>query len=156
MPSVDTDTKQTFVDFVETVEPRLVYALTAAYGPEVGKETTRDALAYAWEHWERISEMENPAGYLFRVGQSRSRRYLRRRAFFPPPNQRATPLIEPGLPAALASLSGRQRVAVVLLHGEGYPDREVADLMGVTRATARKHAERGLAKLRAALGGDES
>ncbi len=31
--------------------PRLSYALAAAYGVEVGRESTADALAYAWEPW---------------------------------------------------------------------------------------------------------
>ena len=63
--------EQAFTRFVEETEPRLSYALAAAYEPEVGAEATADALAYAWEHWERIERMGNPAGHLYRVGQSR-------------------------------------------------------------------------------------
>ena len=53
-------------------------ALVAFYGVEVGCEATADALALAWERWDSIEAMTNPIGYLFRVGQSRSRRYRRR------------------------------------------------------------------------------
>jgi len=35
---------------------------------------TAEALAYAWENWDRLSSMKNPVGYLYRVGQSRARR----------------------------------------------------------------------------------
>ena len=48
---------------------------------------------------------------------------------------------EPGLPAALASLPERQRVAVVLVHGFGYTLREVADLTGIKTATVQNHLD---------------
>ena len=60
-----------FTRFVKEVEPRLSYAFFAAYGPEVGSEVTAEALAYAWEHWSRISAMDNPAGYRHGSAQSR-------------------------------------------------------------------------------------
>jgi hypothetical protein len=37
--------EQAFTRFVKETEPRLSYALAAAYGPEVGAEATADALA---------------------------------------------------------------------------------------------------------------
>ena len=95
--------------------------------------------------------MTNPAGYLFRVGQSRARRYRRRPVAFPMVVSSTLPQVEPGLPAALASLTAAQRVAVVLIHAEGYSDREAAALMGVRRSTARNHASRAMRKLRNAL-----
>lgn len=117
----------------------------------MGKEATADALAYAWEHWERIREMDNPAGYLYRVGQTCSRKYNRRSPLFPSVDRVELPRVEPGLPAALQSLSERQRIAVVLLHGMQWSEREVADLLEVDRSTVRRHRERGLEKLRRAL-----
>ena len=65
--------REVFTEFVGTVEPRLRIALVARYGPERGREATAEALAFAWEHWERVGQMDNPIGYLFRVGQSKSR-----------------------------------------------------------------------------------
>jgi RNA polymerase sigma-70 factor (ECF subfamily) len=151
-PRVQTaQTDQIFAEFVRTVEPKLAYALAMAYGPETGREATCDALAYAWENWVRVSAMENPAGYLYRVGQSSARRYRRRFVQLPPVSHDALPHVEPGLPRALRALTVKQRIAVVLIHGQGYTDVEAAQVMGLTRGTARKHAERGLAKLRAAL-----
>ena len=43
-------------------------------GPELGREAAAEALVYGWEQWDRISEMANPAGYLYRVGRSRDGR----------------------------------------------------------------------------------
>ena len=144
-----------FDEFVRAAERQLALALTAAYGPEVGAEATAEALAYAWEHWERIGGMDNPVGYLFRVGQSKARRHRWRRPPVSPPSPgREDPWIEPGLPNALASLSRRQRLAVVLISGFEWSQQEAADLMGVTRSTVQRHLDRGMARLRAALGVD--
>ena len=38
-----------------------------------------------------------------------------------------------------------------MVHGLGYSEREVADLLGISRWSVRTHAERGLSKLRNAL-----
>ena len=62
------------------------------------------------------------------------------------------PDVEPGLPSALAALPERQRIVVTLLHGYGWTMSEVADLLGTKKTTVQNHAERGMAKLRAALG----
>lgn len=143
--------EEDFIRFVTEVEPKLSRALVAAYGPEVGRESTRDALAYAWENWDRVAAMDNQVGYLYRVGQSRSRSYRRRRVLFPEVNVSRLPHVEPGLPKALARLTQKQRTALVLLHVDGLSEREVAEAMGISRASVRKHADRGMAKLRIAL-----
>lgn len=62
-----------FRAFVLATEPRLRRALTAAYGTERGREATAEALALAWEKWPKVRAMKNPAGYLYRAGQSRTR-----------------------------------------------------------------------------------
>lgn len=144
-----------YSEFVEGNGRALQDALVAALGPEVGSEATSEALVYGWEHWSRVSGMGNPAGFLFTVGRNWGRRQFRRRSAlrFPAPVMvhQSDPLVEPALPTALAGLSERQRVATLLVHGAGWTLAEVADLLGVDRGTVRRHAERGLRKLRAAL-----
>jgi RNA polymerase sigma factor (sigma-70 family) len=141
----------TFEAFVREVEPRLRRALVAAFGPEQGRDAAAEALAYAWEHWDRLSGLANLPGYLFRVGQTRGRRRRRQPVLHEAPSA-GEYRFEPGLPAALATLTQRQRLAVVLVHGYGYTLREVAELTGLRRTSVQNHAERGLARLRAALG----
>ncbi|MFZ0493101.1 MAG: sigma-70 family RNA polymerase sigma factor [Acidimicrobiia bacterium] len=148
---VNADQERAFVRFVKETEPKLSYALAAAYGPEIGSEATSEALVYAWEHWPKIRAMDNPAGYLYRVGQSKSRRFFRPRVAFPAPVAGDEFGFEPKLPTALESLTKNQRVAVVLVHAIGWSEREAAELMGVSRATVRTHVERALARLRAAM-----
>lgn len=152
MRSAAIDTEREFTRFVKETEPRLSYALAAAYGIEIGAEATADALAWAWEHWSEVAAMKNPAGYLYRVGQSKARRYLRPVVLFPRVPVLEAPGVSPDLHDALGALSKNQRVAVVLVHGLRYTEREVADLLGISRWSVRTHADRGLAKLRQALG----
>ena len=140
-----------FTRFVKEVEPRLSYAFFAAYGPDVGADTTSDALAFGWEHWDRIKAMDNPSGYLFRVGQSKARRYHRRQLLFPPVPSPSIPDVEPKLPEALGRLTSNQRIAVVLIHAMDWTEGEVASLIGRSRSTVRTHLERGLRRLRADL-----
>jgi RNA polymerase sigma-70 factor (ECF subfamily) len=142
-----------FTEFARGAAPRLNVALTAAYGPEVGHDAASEALAYGWQHWDRLRGMDNPAGYLYRVGQSRARRLRKwwRRVPCPPVPEWASnpePWIEPGLPGALRSLTRRQRVAVVLVCGYGWTQTEVAELLGISRTAVEQHMERGLRSLR--------
>jgi DNA-directed RNA polymerase specialized sigma24 family protein len=143
-----------FTSFMERVARPLRQALIAAYGPDVGPEVTAEALAYAWEHWDRIGEMSNPAGYLYRVAQSHARRGIFRRPPSLDPSRLAihSPWFEPGLGPAIASLSQKQRAAVVLVHGYGWTITEVAEMWGVTFSTVSAHIDRGMARLRRKLG----
>lgn len=141
---------QAFESFFRENEPRLRRALVAAYGFEEGRDAAAEALAYAWEHWERLQDVANLPGYLFRVAQSRRRR--RRLPVLRDIPGWAEHRFEPGLPGALAALSQRQRLAVVLVHGYGCTLREVAELTGLRQTTVQNHAARGLARLRTKLG----
>jgi DNA-directed RNA polymerase specialized sigma24 family protein len=146
------ETGTSFETFCDLVQPKLRQAFAARYGYADGAEATAEALAYAWEHWERIQTMENPAGYLFRVGRSKTRRIRRPTPFLIDMPERGIPDVEPGLPAALASLSEHQRVAVTLIGGFGWRLREVAEMRGVSTSTVQNHFERGMRKLRARMG----
>jgi DNA-directed RNA polymerase specialized sigma24 family protein len=143
----------TFTDFVTAYEPRLRQSLMAACGGELGRDAAGEALEYAWEHWDRVRSMENPVGYLYTVGRNRARRELqRKRPVFDPVDPVRIPDVEPKLPGALAQLSERQRTVVVLIHGYGWTQVEVSDLLGLSRSAVRNHLDRGLSSLRGAIG----
>ncbi len=142
-----------FISFVGAKEQSIKLALCSAFGQEVGLEATRDAFAYAWEHWERISRMDSPAGYLWRVGRNRARRIKTRRApLFDSVSLEHLPWVEPGLPRAIEELSEKQRVTVLLVYGFDWTFDEVADLLSVSRSTVQTHTERALVRLRDKLG----
>jgi DNA-directed RNA polymerase specialized sigma24 family protein len=144
--------REVFAEFFTAVEPRLRRALVAAYGTDAGLEATAVAMAWAWEHRDRLPAIREPVGYLFRVAQSRSRRRK-----VPHVTERPTwsePWIEPALTGALARLSERQRIAVVLIHSFSWTHAEVGSLLGIAPTTVQNHATRGLRRLHAALEGD--
>ncbi len=140
-----------FEAFLETVRPRLGRAFVAGYGLERGQEALAEALAYAWEHFDELAAMENPAGYLYRVGGSRTRR-RRYPTGLPAPEALGLPSVEPKLAIALADLTDRQRVCVALVHGYGWSHRETAELLGLSRSSVQNHVERGLERLRQTIG----
>jgi DNA-directed RNA polymerase specialized sigma24 family protein len=147
----DRDSDESFTVFVKETEPRLRHALVAVFGQERGREATAEALAYAFENWDRVEGMENPAGYLYRVGRSRAHPNRLWPRFLPVPASH-TSNVEPGLPDALRGLSEKQRVAVVMVHAYGWSREETASLMGLSVSTVDTHLQRGLSKLRNVLG----
>jgi RNA polymerase sigma-70 factor (ECF subfamily) len=131
-------------------------ALVARCGLEVGAEAAADAMAWALVNRTRLESIDNPAGYLYRVGLSSVRRewrIARRRG-----RLLFEPVVEPDstfdeeLFAALARLNRDQRVAVVLVHAYGYRYREVAELTGLSETAITNHVHRGLRRLRVLLG----
>ena len=135
-----------FDAFVRTAEPRLRRALYAMRGSQAGEDAVAEALAYAWANWPMLQTMENPVGYLYRVGQSRSRPLRRPR--LPGVDDQRLPEVEPGLPRALAA---RQRGAVWLVHGCGWTYRETAEALGISVSTVGTHVQRALVRLRNVL-----
>lgn len=141
-----------FEKFMRASEERLRIALTASFGAPDGRTAAVDALSWAWEHWDRVKEMSNPAGYLYRVGQTSARRI----------RPRPSPItgnevhvdaqgISPELVAAISDLSDQQRTAVMLVHAFGWTVREVADVLEVAPSTVQTHSERALERLRHTL-----
>jgi DNA-directed RNA polymerase specialized sigma24 family protein len=130
---VDSERETSFRAFVTQTEPRLRRALIATYGYERGREAVAEALAYAWEHWGELAEVDNVAGYLYRVGQSRTR--SRKTPVLYEQREDREPIFEPGLARALAALPERQRVAVFLAHAAGWTHAEVAPALIPFRRT---------------------
>ena len=140
-----------FEEFAASVGPRLRAGLVAAYGPDVGREAAAEALAYGWEHWARVGGMDNPAGYLYRVGQTAARRERRPHGFLPQPAPAELPAFEPRLLPALEALSELQRSCVVMVHAYGWTHAEVAELLEISTSTVRTHLARGLTRLQRQL-----
>jgi DNA-directed RNA polymerase specialized sigma24 family protein len=147
-PRVDLE-DESFERFFDETEPRLRRALMAAYGSEAGREATAEAFAWAWEHRHRLPNLDYPVRYLYRVGQSRTRR--RKLRVLHGRHEWTEPWVEPDLARGLGRLSQHQRVAVVLVHGYSWTVPEVAELLDVKPTTAQTHLERGLARLRTHL-----
>ena len=142
--------EQEFELFLQEIEPRLRRAHFAALGIDRGREATAEALAWAWEHWNRLSRIKNPGGVSELGSPERGSSKL-------PPSSCDRdwhePWIEPALGQALAQLSEQQRLAVVLVDAFDWTMREVGKLTGTKVPTVQTHLNRGLARLRPILGG---
>lgn len=143
-----------FERFARDAEPRLRRALVAGFGAVVGREAAADALAWAWQNWDRVVGLESPVGYLFQVGRTLALRSEARDV----PVAEPVPAIalpddsfEPGLAPAIAGLSEAQRCSVVLVVGFGYTLRDAAQVLGVTASTVQRDCDRALARLRMEL-----
>jgi DNA-directed RNA polymerase specialized sigma24 family protein len=141
--------RKEFEAFVHDFEPSLRRALIAAYGFERGRDATAEALAWAWENFDRAKNLDNKVAFLFRVGQSKSRDRKTPVTF--ERSDARDPWFDPGLAPALESLTENQRVAVVLVNGFDWKLREVAELLDVGVSTVQSHLERGMRSLRNAL-----
>lgn len=137
-----------FEDFLSEVESGLRRSLIALFGPEDGRDAAAEALLYGWENWDRLSGMDNPAGYLFRVGQTWGRRRQRTNPVLPSIPVEHERWVEPALPRALASLPEKQRVSVMLRHGSDWSYDRIAHFLGTSPANVRKSVQRALLRLR--------
>ena len=138
-----------FEAFFRDAEPRLRRAFVGTHGTARAADATAEALVWGWEHWDRVSTMDNPIGYLFRVGQSKTR--PRRTPRLPAPEALGEPDLDPSLVPALLRLSPQQRTAVWLVHGCQWRYQEVAEAMNISASAVGTHLTRGLESLRRSL-----
>ena len=156
MPPMSNDVlPDSFEGLIEQIRVRLLPVLWAKWGVEIGSDICSEVEEYAWSHRTKILEMTNPMGYLYRVSQSRSRRYLRwmkRNSF---PGHFADVGIEDreidDSLRNLASLSSNQRVCVLLVHGFDWSYADVAELLEINQTAVNNHLNRGLARLRTSV-----
>jgi DNA-directed RNA polymerase specialized sigma24 family protein len=138
-----------FAAFVSEIEPRLRRAFVGWCGVDGAHDATAEALAWAWEHRDELAGLHNPAGYLYRVGQSRTR--SRKQGHLPSPEELALPAVEPGLIPALQALPEQQRTAVWLVHGCGWTYADCAEAMSISASAVGTHVSRALDALRRTL-----
>jgi RNA polymerase sigma factor (sigma-70 family) len=135
------------------------FALLITGDRQAAQDAVQEALIGAYPRWSRISANGNPLAYVRRsiVNQhiSMHRKWWRLVALGDQQGVIADPSAElVGRDWALrliGRLPERQRVAVVLRVIEGEDFADIAGVMGVTEANARKLVSRGLAALRRRL-----
>jgi RNA polymerase sigma-70 factor (ECF subfamily) len=144
------------------VHPRLLTTVVAMTGDaDLGRDATDEALARTYERWRRVSRMESPAGWTYRVACNVVRRRLRRRAIEqrllraqPPRATVAGPAGELWL--LVAELPRRQATAMLLHHVAQLMEPEIATVMGIKRGTVSVTLRNAYERLRAAVEVDDS
>lgn len=145
--------EEEFERFARTDAERLRRVLVAQHGVDLGNDLAADAIAYAWEHWDRVGGLTNPVGYLYRVAQTsgRNRRRWKRPSPFLAEPPREIEHDDPALGVALMRLGDVQRACVVLVHVYGWSYGEVGESLNVSEGSVRNHVHRGLRALRGLL-----
>lgn len=123
------------------------------------EDVMQDAFLRLWERWDRVGEMDDPTGYLYRTAmnglRSRRRRALTalRKVMRDRPVADAFEEIEgrDAVLRALAFLAPRQRAVVVLKHVLGMTTAEAATALGIAPSTVRVLAARARTTLRREL-----
>lgn len=154
----------TFDEFAGARLPAVLRFATALAGdPDLAKDLVQEVLIRADRRWGVIGELDRPEAYIRKMVVNE---YLswRRRSWRLIPSGMSSHLtgrLSPdpadgyverqALLAELAKLSRRRRTALVLRYYEGFPDAEIADVMGCTQSTVRGHVFRALAALRVEL-----
>ncbi len=155
---IDSSAQRRFERFCTEDHASIANALGWALGNhDLGREATDEAFARAFERWNTVDAMANPAGWVYRVGLNWGRRRIWRR------NKERQLLetidlsehrdcyIDQDLAAALATLPIKFRSVVVLRHLLGYSERDTAEALGISPGTAKSRMSRGLERLRAHL-----
>jgi RNA polymerase sigma factor (sigma-70 family) len=131
-----------FEAFYEATHPRLVTSLLLVTGdPDVARDATDEAFVRALGAWRRVSAMESPAGWTYRVAINVVRRRARRAGLERRLLARsARPAAAVPAPAGeawavVAELPERQRTAVVLRFVADLTESQIAEAMGVSRST---------------------
>lgn len=127
--------------------PKLWRAYVGVRGVDGADEATAEALAWGWEHQDRLGSLENPIGYLYRVGLTRSTP-KRSPVNLPRPEEVGLPDIEPKLMPSLLSLTDKQRTAVWLVHACGWSYADAAQALQISRSAVGTHVARALEALR--------
>jgi RNA polymerase sigma-70 factor, ECF subfamily len=148
-----------FEEFFEAEQDRLLRILWMVTGNhQEAEDIAQEAFLRVWERWPRVSSMESPVGYLHRAAMNIFRnRYRRaavaiRKAMHAPPPPDAFGAVEDRsvIAGALATLTERQRAALVLTELLGYSADEAGRMLGVRASTVRSLTARARAVLKEA------
>lgn len=121
--------------------PRLTATLLLATGDlDLASEGVDEAFARALERWDRVSMMESPTGWAYKVALNHIRRTTRRRALERRLLLKKASVGHVPAPAGevwslVAGLPQRQREVVVLRHIGDLREAEIADALGISRST---------------------
>ena len=126
-------------------------------------ELVQEAFFKVWERWDRVRALEDPTGYLYRTAlnahRSAYRRTVRaaRRAMSPQAERDpfVTVAARDAVLRALATMTPRQRAAMVLTELHGFTTEEASRMLGIRPGTVRVLVSKGRAALRSSTEPDD-
>ena len=154
-----------FEDFYRAQADRVYRALAVTLGnPHLAREATDEAMARACAHWRRVSQLDNPGGWAYRVGLNWATSWWRKvgrerpepdpRIDLPGP-EASDPASATAALHALSSLPTAFRAVVVCRVLLDLSVVQTAALLEVSEGTVKSRLARALAALRTALTEEE-
>ena len=136
---------------------RLGFTVSGDY--QRAEDLAQIALMQAFRSWRKVRKADDPHHYVRRILINEYLSMTRRRSFTEAPTaeiepQRTVPDHATGIVnsddlwRALAALSARERVVLVLRYYQDLDDRTIADVLGIKPSSVRATASRALATLR--------
>jgi RNA polymerase sigma-70 factor (sigma-E family) len=136
---------------------RLGFTVSGDY--QRAEDLAQIALMQAFRSWRRVRRADDPHNYVRRILVNSYLSMTRRRSFSEAPAaeldiDRTVPDPATGIVnsddlwRALATLSARERVVLVLRYYQDMDDRTIAEVLGIKPSTVRATASRALASLR--------
>lgn len=134
---------------------RLAYLVTGDAG--AADDLAADAFTEVWRHWARVEAADNPVAYARGIVTNLARQWIKRQTRERHGLLRLGLLrrdrSDPDTPAvldvraALRRLPARRRECVVLRYAFDVPEREVAEILGISVGAVKSQTSRGAAQL---------
>jgi RNA polymerase sigma factor (sigma-70 family) len=144
----------TFEDFYATNRTSVGRALALTLrDDDLAREAVDEAMARAFQRWSHVSQLDNPGGWVYRVGLNWSRSVVRRWKRTPPiwiaqpAEAHAAAPADPSVDRALDSLSVDQRAVVVCRLLLGLSEQATAESLGIRPGTVKSRLSRALDRL---------
>ncbi len=153
-----------FEDWYREAAESLMASVAASIGdPLLAREATAEALARAYERWDKVGRMESPAGWVHTTAVNLCRRWWRRRAMERRAIEKAgrhhLEWIGDGagetatdarlaLEPLVAELPPRMQAAVRYRYWMGLSEREVAERLSISEGAASALLSQARARLR--------
>jgi RNA polymerase sigma factor (sigma-70 family) len=145
-----------FESFYRQARPQVGRALALALGDiDLAAEATDEALARAYERWSKVSALERPEGWVYRVGLNWATSVLRRRRnhqrLYVAMPVEAPVITDPAVHASIAALDIDHRAVVVCRHLLGWSVVETAAALEIREGTVKSRLHRATRILQARL-----
>ena len=152
------DDGTSFDEFYRKHRAGIVRALALTlHSVDLGTDAADEGLARACERWATVATLDNPAGWVYRVGFNWGTSVVRR-VRRPAPRWLTDPQglpwadsPDPAIDQALARLKSDQRAVVVCRLMLGWSEAQTAECLGLRPGTVKSRLSRAVEQLSASL-----
>jgi len=116
---------------------------------DLATDSVDEAMVRAYQRWDQVGRLDNPAGWVYRVGLNHARSRLRRllRRVPPPAATTEFTVADPAIALALDELSVDHRAVVVCRLLLGWSEAQTADALATRPGTVKSRLSRASKQL---------